>query len=183
VESHSLGKIVYNAANSHLLISQGQKTVSQLSNYTYDEISIGQTASYSTTVGDEEVRMFAAVSGDVNPVHLDEEYAATTQFKGRIAHGMLTGAVISAAIAMELPGPGTIYLGQSLRFRLPVKIGDEITVQLEVTDKRDDKKFVTMACTVVNQHGKTVATGTAELMAPTEKIVIDRPPLPSVTLG
>ena len=156
--------------------------MSQLSNYTYDEITIGQTASHTTKVTDKDVRLFAAVSGDVNPVHLDEAYAATTQFKDRIAHGMLTGAVISAAIAMNLPGPGTIYLGQSLRFRAPVKIGDEITVQLEVTDKRDDRKFVTLDCQVVNQDGTTVATGTADLMAPTEKIVIDRPPLPSVTV-
>jgi acyl dehydratase len=157
--------------------------MSQLSNYTYDEITVGQTASHSTTVTDKDVRIFAAVSGDVNPVHLDDDYAATTQFKQRIAHGMLTGAVISGAIAMTLPGPGTIYLGQSLRFRAPVMIGDEITVQLEVTGKRDDRKFVTIECTVVNQDGTTVATGTADLMAPTEKIVIDRPPLPEVSVA
>ena len=157
--------------------------MSQLTNYTFDEISIGQTASYSKHIEEKDIQLFAAVSGDVNPVHLDAEFAATTPFKDRIAHGMLTGAVISAAIAMELPGPGTIYLGQSLRFRLPVKIDDEITVQLEVTDKRDDKGFVTLECKVVNQHGKAVATGTAEVMAPTEKLTIDRPALPTVTVA
>ena len=157
--------------------------MSQISNYTYDEISIGQTAEYSKTVTEQDIQLFAIVSGDVNPVHLDAQFAAITQFKERIAHGMLTGAVISAALALELPGPGTIYLGQSLRFRLPVKIGDEITVQLEVTEKRDDKGFVTLDCKAVNQRGKVVASGTAEVMAPTEKLTIDRPSLPTVTVG
>lgn len=157
--------------------------MNQLTNYTYDEITIGQTASYSKLVEEKDIQLFAVVSGDVNPVHLDAEFAAATQFKERIAHGMLTGAFISAALALELPGPGTIYLGQSLRFRLPVKIGDEITVQLEVTEKRDDKGFVTLDCKAVNQRGKVVASGTAEVMAPAEKLTIDRPPLPIVSVG
>ena len=157
--------------------------MSELTNYTFDEISIGQTASYTKQVEERDVQLFAAVSGDVNPVHLDAEFAATTPFKERIAHGMLTGAIISAAIALELPGPGTIYLGQSLRFRLPVKIGDSITIELEVTDKREDKGFVTLNCRAVNQEGKTVATGTAELIAPTEKLRSPRPTLPPVSIG
>jgi 3-hydroxybutyryl-CoA dehydratase len=95
----------------------------QISNYTYDEITIGQTATYSKLIEERDVQLFAVVSGDVNPVHLDAAFAATTQFRERIAHGMLSGAVISAAIAMQLPGPGTIYLGQTLRFTLPVKVG------------------------------------------------------------
>ncbi len=95
---------------------------------------------------------------------------------------MLTGGVISAALALVLPGPGTIYLGQSLRFQRPVKIGDELTARLEVSAKRDDKKIVTLDCEVVNQHGKTVATGTAEVMAPSEKIIIDEPSAPRVTV-
>jgi 3-hydroxybutyryl-CoA dehydratase len=154
--------------------------VSQLSNYTYDEITIGQKASYSKEIQEKDIQLFAAVSGDVNPVHLDAEFAAGTPFKERIAHGMLTGAIISAALALELPGPGTIYLGQTLRFRLPVKIGDTVTVQLEVTDKRDDKKFVTLDCKAINQAGKTVASGSAEVMAPAEKMSIPRPALPVV---
>jgi 3-hydroxybutyryl-CoA dehydratase len=157
--------------------------VSQLSNYTFDEITIGQTASFSKQIEEQDIQLFATVSGDVNPVHLDAEFAATTPFKERIAHGMLTGALVSAALAMELPGPGTIYLGQSLRFRLPVKIGDTITVNLEVTDKRDDKKFVTLDCKASNQAGKIVASGTAEVMAPTEKLTIERPSLPTVKVG
>ncbi|MEH6568187.1 MAG: MaoC/PaaZ C-terminal domain-containing protein [Halioglobus sp.] len=154
--------------------------MSQLSNYTYDEITIGQKASYSKQIQEKDIQLFAAVSGDVNPVHLDAEFAAGTPFKERIAHGMLTGAIISAALALELPGPGTIYLGQTLRFRLPVKIGDTVTVQLEVTDKRDDKKFVTLDCKAVNQAGKTVASGSAEVMAPAEKLSIPRPAVPVV---
>jgi len=150
----------------------------QLQNLTYDEISIGQTADYSKQVEETDIRMFAAVSGDVNPVHLDEAFAAGTMFGGRIAHGMLTGAVISAALAMELPGPGTIYLGQTMRFLRPVKIGDRISVHLEVTAKRDDKKIVTLACEVTNQEGKAVVTGEAQVMPAREKLIIDRPTLP-----
>lgn len=156
--------------------------MSQISNHTFDEISIGQTASYSRVIGEKEIVLFAAASGDVNPVHLDEAFAAGTMFKQRIAHGMLTGGVISAALALVLPGPGVIYLGQSMRFRKPVTIGDELTVHLEVTAKRDDRKFVTLDCTVVNQSGTIVADGTAEVMAPTDKIVIDLPPEPQVSI-
>ena len=153
--------------------------MSQISNYIFDEIFIGQTATYSRLIGEKEVLLFAAASGDVNPVHLDAEFAAGTIFKERIAHGMMSGAIISAAIALELPGPGSIYLGQSLRFRLPVKIGDELTAQLEVTSKREDRQWITLDCVVINQHGKTVTSGTAEVMPPAEKLIIDRPPLPS----
>jgi acyl dehydratase len=119
----------------------------------------------------------------VNPVHLDAEFAATTQFKECIAHGMLSGAIISAAIAMELPGPGTIYLGQSLRFCLPVKPGDTITVKLEVIDKKDKRGFVTLDCRVFNQDEKLVVTGTADVMAPKEKLLLERPALPRVRIG
>lgn len=157
--------------------------MSELSNFTYDEISIGQTAEYSKQIGEQDIQLFAAVSGDVNPLHLDAEFAATTPFKERIAHGMLTGAIISAALALELPGPGTVYLGQTLRFRLPVKIGDQITVKLEVTEKRDDKGFVTLDCKALNQAGKTVATGVAEVMAPREKMRLPQPQLPPIRVG
>ncbi len=155
----------------------------QISNHTYNEITIGQTATYSKHIDERDVQLFAAVSGDVNPVHLDAKFAATTQFGEPIAHGMLSGAIISAAIAMELPGPGTIYLNQSLRFRLPVKPGDTITVKLEVTEKNDKRGFVTLDCKVVNQHGQLVVSGTAEVMAPKEKLLLERPSLPHVHLG
>ena len=157
--------------------------MSTLSNYTYDEITLGQTATYSKTLTENDLVLFAAVSGDVNPVHLDAEFAATTQFKERIGHGAWTGSIISAALALELPGPGTIYLGQSLSFRAPVKVGDTVTINLEVTEKKDGKNFVTLTTIAVNQDGKTVAKGSAEVIAPTEKLSLSRPELPAITIG
>ncbi len=154
-----------------------------LHNFTFDEIQIGQTTTYSKTLGERDLVLFAEVSGDVNPVHLDPEFAATTMFGERIAHGMWTGALISAALALQLPGPGTIYLGQTLSFRAPVKLGDTITVKLTVTEKRDDKKFVTLECEATNQHGKTVAKGPAQVIAPTEKFERAAPQLPTITIG
>lgn len=154
----------------------------QISNFTFEEITIGQTASYSKVIGEADIVQFAVVSGDANPVHLDAEFAATTQFGERIAHGMLTGAIISAALAMELPGPGSIYLNQSLRFTAPVTIGDTVTVRLEVTEKNDKRGFVTLSTDAYNQDEKRVATGSAQLIAPTEKLVLDPPDLPAVTI-
>ena len=152
--------------------------MNQLSNFTFDELSLGQKASFTKQVTEQDVVLFAAVSGDVNPVHLDEAFAAETMFAGRIAHGMLSGAVISAALAMEMPGPGVIYLGQTLRFTRPVRIGDEITAHLEVTEKREGKGIVKIACEVVNQDEKVVVSGEATVLAPREKIIIERPELP-----
>lgn len=154
-----------------------------LENFTYDEISLGQTAEYVRTVTERDVTLFAAMSGDINPVHLDEEFARTTRFGGRIAHGMMTGALVSAALACVLPGPGTIYLNQSLRFTAPVKIGDAITVRLKVTAMRDDRRFVTLDCEAVNHNGEAVATGIAEVIAPREKMKLKAPELPAITLG
>src|SRR5690625_7705909 len=105
--------------------------MSVLENHTFDELRVGQRARYSKTLSEEDVTLFAVVSGDVNPVHLDADYAAGTPFRQRIAHGAWTGALISAALALELPGPGTIYLGQTLNFHAPVRIGDSIAIELE----------------------------------------------------
>jgi acyl dehydratase len=151
-------------------------------NVPYDELEVGQKASFQRSVGEREIQLVAEVSGDRNPVHLDAEYAATTQFKERIAHGMLTGALISAAIATTLPGPGTIYLGQNLTFTRPVKLGDELTVELEVLEKLP-KNRVRISTTVLNQDGKAVVKGEAEVMAPTEKLNIELPALPPITIG
>ena len=151
--------------------------MSTITNYTYDEIDIGQSATYSRTITQREITLFAAASGDVNPLHLDPEYAATTPFEKPIAHGILSASLISAAIALKLPGPGVVYVGQSLRFMRPVKAGDELTA------KRDDKKFVTLDCEIVNQHGKPVVTGEALVLAPSEKVTIDTPALPDITVG
>ena len=153
-----------------------------ISNRPISEISIGDVATYTKTCTEDDIKLFAVVSGDVNPIHLDANYAATTQFGQQIAHGMYTGALVSAALAIELPGPGTIYMGQEIKFKAPVFIGDTITVNLEVEAIREDKAIVTLACTCTNQHEKVVAKGIATVMAPTEKIEVEAPALPRVTL-
>ena len=122
------------------------------------------------------------MSGDHNPVHLDPEYAETTQFGECIAHGMLTGAFVSAAIAMELPGPGTIYLGQNLQFRAPVLLGDTVTVFLEVIEKHETKPWLKLSTTVKNQDGKEIARGEASVMAPAKKETVTVVPPPAVQL-
>lgn len=154
----------------------------QISNVTFDEIAIGDTATYTRLITNQEVEAFAAISGDHNPLHLDPDYAATTPFGECIAHGMLTGALISAAIAMQLPGPGSVYLNQSLQFRAPVFLGDTLTVTLKVTEKHGKRPWVTLSCTVENQDGKTVAKGEAQVAAPTEQETVTVVPPPAIQL-
>lgn len=154
-----------------------------LENRTYDEIQIGESAEVVREVTRDDIALFATVSGDVNPAHLDDAYAAGTRFKTVIMHGMWSGAVISSLLGVRLPGPGTIYLSQSLTFRRPVAVGDKVTFRVTAKDKRDDKKVVTFDCVGVNQDGKTVVDGEAVVMAPTEKLTPTTPALPSVTVG
>lgn len=154
----------------------------QITNKTFDEINVGDSANYTRLVTAREVQLFAAVSGDHNPVHLDPDYAATTQFGECIAHGMLTGAFVSAAIALELPGPGTIYLGQNLQFRAPVLLGDTVTVFLEVIEKHETKPWLKLSTTVKNQNGKEIARGEASVMAPAKKETVTVVPPPAVQL-
>ncbi len=156
--------------------------MTQVSNVPYDALEIGQKASISKSVEERDVQLFAAVSGDNNPVHLDAAFAAETLFKERIAHGMFSGALISAAIACELPGPGTIYLGQQLRFTRPVKLGDTLTVELEVLEKLP-KGRVRLATRVFNQNAEQVVDGEAEVLAPRAAQTVSMPPLPQVTIA
>jgi len=156
--------------------------MAMISNRTFDEITVGQSASLSRTIGEREVLLFAEASGDVNPIHLDPAYAAGTPFGEPIAHGILSASLISAVIALQLPGPGAIYVGQTLRFLRPVKLGDQLTATVKVLAKREDKKFVTLDCQVVNQHDKAVVVGEAEVLAPTEKVRIEAPVLPKITI-
>ena len=156
--------------------------MSLVKNFPYDALEVGQTATYSKHVEERDIQLFAAVSGDCNPVHLDADYAATTMFKERIAHGMFSGALISAAIACEMPGPGTIYLGQQMRFTRPVKLGDTLTVELEVLEKLP-KGRVRIATRVFNQHAEQVVDGEAEVLAPREKQTVQLPELPPITIG
>jgi 3-hydroxybutyryl-CoA dehydratase len=157
--------------------------VATITNFTYDEIRVGQSTTFARTISEREILLFAAASGDINPLHLDPDYAAGTRFGEPIAHGILSASLISAAIALQLPGPGVVYVSQTLRFLRPVKAGDHLTARLEVTAKRDDKKFVTLDCEIVNQHGKPVVTGEAEVMAPAEKTTIEAPTLPPIRIG
>lgn len=157
--------------------------MAKLTNVTIDNITIGQKATFSKTCTEQDTQLFAIVSGDQNPIHIDEAYAQTTQFGQRIAHGMYTGALVSAALATELPGPGTIYLGQELKFRAPVFIGDTVTVELEVETIREDKAIVGLLCTCTKQDGTVVATGKATVIAPKEAIEIEAASLPSVSLN
>lgn len=160
-----------------------EKKVSELTNRTYDEIAVGDQATYSKRLSEREIILFAAASGDLNPVHLDADYAATTQFRAPIAHGIWSASLISAAIGMCLPGPGSIYLGQTLSFTRPVRIGDEVTIQLEVIEKRDQRQTVMIACRGINQEGKKVIEGVAEVMAPKQKLSITLPKLPDIVIG
>ncbi|MGN0921944.1 MAG: MaoC/PaaZ C-terminal domain-containing protein [Cellvibrio sp.] len=154
-----------------------------LNNHPLDTLEVGQAAVYSKTLTEKDIVLFAACSGDVNPVHLDKDYAATTNFGEPIGHGMWTGALVSAAIATQLPGPGSVYRSQSLSFKNPVKVGDEVTVKLEISEIKARIKLVVMNCEVVNQDGMLVAKGVAEVIAPTEKLSIKAGKLPAITLG
>lgn len=129
-------------------------------------ITLGATASRTKIFTDEDVRTFARITDDHNPIHLDEAYAATTRFGQRLVHGMFTASLISAVLANELPGEGTIYLSQTLQFKAPVFIGDTITATVEVTAYRENKGVVTLATTCTNQHGQVVLAGEAVALAP-----------------
>lgn len=134
--------------------------------YTISQLSIGQSASFSKTIGEYDVYAFAGITGDLNPAHINQEYAASTRFQGRIAHGILSAGLISAAIGMQLPGPGTIYLGQTLSFRAPVYIGDTITATVTVAAIDTDKGCVELDTLCTNQAGVTVIAGSAKVMPP-----------------
>jgi acyl dehydratase len=129
-------------------------------------LSVGDSAEMSKTVTEEDVRAFAELTGDRNPVHLDEEYAAGTRFGRRIAHGMLGASLISAVLANELPGRGTVYLSQTLRFTAPVFLGDTVTAHVVVKQVREDKPIVTLETVCTNERGERVVEGEAVVLAP-----------------
>ncbi len=121
----------------------------------------GDSDSRTLTITDDMIRTFAELTGDTNPVHLDDDYAAGTRFGRRIAHGMIGAGLISATLANDLPGPGTVYLGQSLQFKMPVYPGDTITATVEVLTVRPDKPIVTLATVCTNQDDEVVLEGEA----------------------
>jgi len=131
--------------------------------YTIDQLEVGQKASFSKTVTETDVYMFAGITGDVNPIHIDKEYAKNSIFKDRVAHGMLSAGFISAAIGVQLPGPGSIYSGQTLKFLAPVYIGDTVTATVEIIEIAAEKGRVILKTTCTNQDGKTVLDGEATI--------------------
>ena len=152
----------------------------QIENRTFDEIAIGEGATLQRTLTEHDITLFAVMSGDINPAHVDPEYAKSSRFREVIGHGMWSAALISTVLGTEFPGPGTIYLGQSLRFRRPVKVGDTITIKVTAKDKDAEKGRVLLDTECVNQNGETVVSGTAEVIAPTQKVRRPEVDLPEV---
>jgi 3-hydroxybutyryl-CoA dehydratase len=133
---------------------------------TFDELTVGRKASFSKTVSESDVYLYAGISGDFNPAHINQAYAETTAFKTRIAHGMLSAGFISTVLGNQLPGPGTIYMSQNLTFLAPVAIGDTITATVEVIELLAEKKRVRLKTVCTNQEGKEVLTGEALVSPP-----------------
>ena len=133
---------------------------------TIGELHVGDAAEFSKTVSESDVYLYAGVSGDLNPAHINESYAQNTFFKTRIAHGMLSAGFISAAIGMKLPGPGTIYIRQELNFKAPVRIGDTITARVEIIEINAEKNRVRMRTTCTNQENTLILEGEAMISPP-----------------
>lgn len=127
----------------------------------FDEINIGDKASLEKTIMDDDIKKFAELTGDYNPIHLDADFASKSMFKKRIAHGMLTGSLISAVLGTKLPGMNTLYLSQNLKFTAPAYIGDTLTATVEVIEKKDAKQILILKTVVSNQSGKDVVVGEA----------------------
>jgi 3-hydroxybutyryl-CoA dehydratase len=130
------------------------------------ELAIGQKDFVQKTLSETDIYLYAGITGDLNPAHINEEYARNTFFKGRIAHGMLTAGLISAVVGMKLPGPGTIYMAQELKFTAPVRIGDTIKAEGEVVELIPEKNIAVIKTTCTNQDGTVVLTGTATVKPP-----------------
>jgi acyl dehydratase len=153
-----------------------------IENRTFDEIEVGESAALERRLTWRDIELFAVVSGDVNPAHVDSEYARWDRFHEIVAHGMWGASLISTLLGTQLPGPGTIYLEQTLRFRRPVTIGDVISVSVTVAAKDAERTHVVLDCRCVNQQGETVIDGTAKVLAPTEPVRRPRHALPDVSL-
>src|SRR5258705_8858537 len=154
-----------------------------IENRTYDEIQVGDVSTLVRTLRPEDIQLFAIMSGDVNPAHVDPEYAGSSMFHEVIAHGMWGAAMISTVLGTEFPGPGTIYFNQTLRFSRPVKVGDSITVTLTCASKFDHNKHMVFDCVCTNQDGLKVISGQAEVLAPVEKIKRARMAMPELTIS
>ncbi|MBF0117833.1 MAG: OB-fold domain-containing protein [Desulfobacterales bacterium] len=139
--------------------------------YTYEELEIGMSASFTKTISETDVYLFAGISGDFNPMHLDEEFAKKTPFKTRIAHGALPQSLIAPVLGMKLPGLGTVALEITTRFKAPTYFGDTITATGEVIEKIEKKKWIKMSLTLTNQRGEIIGDGTALVMPPNRDLI------------
>ena len=146
----------------------------------FDDLEIGAEGRYSKTLSERDIALFGETSGDINPMHFDEEYASQTMFEGRIAHGMWSAGLISTCIGTIMPGPGSVYLGQELAFKLPVRIGDTLTATVTVKEKNEERKSVVIYCQVRNQHGKIVVAGDAKVIPPAAATEVEAPTLPNI---
>ncbi|HAT9776990.1 TPA: bifunctional enoyl-CoA hydratase/phosphate acetyltransferase [Legionella pneumophila subsp. pneumophila] len=153
-----------------------------LENVTFDELAVGRQASLSKTLTQDDINLFAAMSGDVNPAHMDPVFAQSDIFHGIVGHGMWSGSLISTLLGTVIPGPGTIYLKQDIQFKKPVRLGDTLTITIIVKDKGANKPRVIFNCKGVNQHGETVIEGLATVLAPTKKVRVARTHLPSIEI-
>ena len=141
----------------------------------FEDLIAGVTAEMSKTITETDVTLFAGITGDFNPVHVDAVAAARSRFGGRVAHGMLSAGLISAVLAMKLPGPGSIYLSQSLKFTRPVRIGDTVTAQVSVASVNTEKRRVTLTTVCRNQEGEMVLEGEALVLVPLEAPSLGNP--------
>jgi len=135
---------------------------------TYEQLQIGDSATFTKTLSEADIYLFAGITGDLNPAHVNAVAAADGMFKQRIAHGMLSASFVSTVLAMQLPGPGTIYVAQNLQFRAPVFIGDTITARVECIEKLEPRKWAKFKTTVTNQDGKLMVDGEATVIPPGE---------------
>lgn len=147
---------------------------------TYQDLKIGTEGRFSKQLTERDIVLFGETSGDINPVHFDAEYAATTSFKTRIAHGMWSAGLISTVIGTVMPGPGTIYISQDLKFNRPVHIGDTLTAVLTVKEKIEERQCVVIKCRVFNQDNAVVTHGNATVMPPKSSDELDSPEIPQV---
>ncbi|MCE1185736.1 MAG: bifunctional enoyl-CoA hydratase/phosphate acetyltransferase [Rhodocyclales bacterium] len=154
-----------------------------IQNRTFDEIAVGDAAQLSRTLTAEDINLFAVMSGDVNPTHVDPEFARSSQFREVVGHSMWGSVLISSVLGTEFPGPGTVYVSQTLKFWRPITVGDTLTITLTCLEKQAHNHHVVMDCQCVNQDGMKVLEGTAEVVAPTQKVKRPRIELPGITIS
>ena len=146
-------------------MDQMTNPMDKLHGYYFEDLEVGMHDVYAKTITDADIVVFAGISGDTNPVHLNHEFAAGTMFEGRIAHGMLSAGFISTVIGTKLPGPGCIYVGQTLKFKAPVRVGDTVAAHCTVTELMPEKKFIKLS-TQCMVGDKVVIDGEATIMVP-----------------